>query len=115
MRYSAELRDLCRLNRPNPWSRFADIAFRHSCGALVSKNQGILLANLCQSSKADISAQDFLGSSVFKEAIYGVKFPALRGSPTVSGRFVRQLDKRRIVLSRGFPRLFGFIFQYLMV
>ena len=47
----------------------------------------ILLANLCQSSKADISAQDFLGSSVFKEAIYGVKFPALRGSPTVSGGF----------------------------
>jgi hypothetical protein len=39
--------------------------------------------------KADVSARDVPGSSGFKEAVDGVKFTALRSSPTVSERFMR--------------------------
>jgi hypothetical protein len=36
--------------------------------------------------------------SMFEETVYGVKFPALQGSPTVSVSFVRQ-DLRGVVKS----------------
>jgi hypothetical protein len=45
------------------------------------------LANSFQPSQADVSVEDFLGFSEFKEAVYEEEFTALRGSPTVSGGF----------------------------
>jgi hypothetical protein len=50
----------------------------------LSENEGILLANSFQPSQVDVSVEDFLGSSEFKEALYEEEFTALRGSPTVS-------------------------------
>jgi hypothetical protein len=61
-----------------------------------------LLANLFQSPKADVSAQDFPGSSEFKEAVYEAKFTALRGSPTVAllGLGLRAPARSRSALAR---------------
>jgi hypothetical protein len=38
--------------------------------------------------KADVSARDVPGSSGFKEAVDGVRFTALRSSPTISRSFL---------------------------
>ncbi len=62
------------------------LILRH-CSCLVSENQRILLANLFQCPKAYLSPRNFPKLSIFEEAAHKVKFPALRGSPTVSHEF----------------------------
>jgi hypothetical protein len=42
----------------------------------------------CFNAQSEPFCLGFSKLSTFEEAVYGVKFPALRGSPTVSGRFV---------------------------
>jgi hypothetical protein len=52
----------------------------------VSQTDRILLANLFQCPKADLSARDFSSSRCSKKLYEGVKFSDLRGSPTVADR-----------------------------
>jgi hypothetical protein len=59
--------------------------------------------------KADVSARDVPGSSGFKEAVDGVKFTALRSSPTVSVRFLGSQNELKDS-SRLMVRVKDFIF-----
>src|SRR5262249_52232059 len=59
----------------------------------VSKNGGILLANVLQSSSRTFSCVSFPSVFAFKEGIWDTPISALGGSPTVSRGFSRH-DKR---------------------
>jgi hypothetical protein len=73
----------------------------------VSTMVGILLANLFQASKGDISAREFPGSSMFKEAIYAVKFPTLRSSPTVAHELaITTAYEKSFAISAEYPTVF---------
>src|SRR5438093_13196443 len=50
------------------------------------ENEGILLANLLQSSKRTFSRGSFLSFLAFKEGMLGTPISVLGGWPTVSGR-----------------------------
>src|SRR5882762_10016573 len=58
--------------------------------AEVSKNGGILLANLLQSSRSTLSRGSFFRFLAFKEGMLSTPISVLGGWPTVSERFSRQ-------------------------
>src|SRR2546426_7997057 len=52
------------------------------------ENEGILLANLLQSSRSTFSRGSFLSFLAFKEGMLGTPISVLGGWPTVSGRYL---------------------------
>src|SRR5215831_3076084 len=58
------------------------------CRVMSQKREGILLANLHQSSRSTLSWGSFLNFFAFKEGMLGTPISILGGWPTVSGGFL---------------------------
>ena len=74
-----------------PWFLYRFTKDSNVAPAEVSKNGRILLANLLQSSRSTFSCVRFPSFFAFQEGMLGTQISALLSSPTVSGRFLRQL------------------------